>query len=259
VRYNAHVAIEALKLILNSMRMVGPFRRPPDRRYEYSGGVQAAADPAGEHVVDALIEDEFRRKKRGKRDLLKEVNRWLVGIGGVKLEPIRRLGRANIFEVRLRDANSGQWAGFADVGYGIGQAFSVLVEGLRTPLGGTFVVQEPEIHLHPDAQLAMADFLVYLAMTGRQVIVETHSEPILLRVRRAAIDGTMGAGAEERVSVVYVARSKSGASEVQQMGLDDLGRLEDWPGGFMEEATEERLALLEVMAHKAERGVRSGR
>jgi predicted ATPase len=166
--------------------------------------------------------------------------------------PLRRISpRTRLYELRLRDTTSGRWANFADVGFGIGQALPVLVEGLRTPPGGLFLVQEPEIHLHPDAQLAMADFLIDLCRAGRHVIVETHSEAVLLRVRKViaeAADDHNSILKPEHVSVVYVTSKASGGSRAEQLDLDALGRIPEWPRGFMEDVTEERMQLLSTMA-----------
>jgi len=138
------------------------------------------------------------------------------------------------------------------VGFGIGQAFPVVVEGLRTPKGGLFVVQEPEIHLHPDAQLAMADFLVELVRRGKRVIVETHSENILLRLRHAVIGAAKLK--HDQVSILYVEGEKGGTSSVRPLSLNDLGEVANWPSGFMEEATDERLAIMEKIAKLKEGG-----
>jgi hypothetical protein len=155
----ARKILSELEDTLGSMRAVGAFRRQPERRYEYQGRPPEAIDAGGENVVNALIEDATRRGRR-RGQLLRSVNQWLKVVGRVRLMPLRRISRtARIFELRLKDTDSGRWANFADVGFGIGQAFPVFVEGLRTPPHGTFMVQEPEIHLHPDAQVRMADFL----------------------------------------------------------------------------------------------------
>jgi predicted ATPase len=175
--------------------------------------------------------------------------------------PIRAITRqSKIYEIRLKDTDSGRWANFADVGFGIGQALPVIVEGLRTPENGTFLVQEPEIHLHPDAQLAMADFLIDLVRANRRVIVETHSENILLRIRHAVIQHTSAGGgarglSKDDISLVHVSKTIGGASQAARLQLDDLGQIKNWPPGFMDEATEERMTILEEMAKAADRGI----
>jgi predicted ATPase len=212
--------------------------------------MRSAVDAEGRNVVEALIDDVARRGKlRGA--LLREVNRWLRTVGGVQLLPFRRLGRsARIYELRLKHIESGRWANFADVGSGIGQAFPVLVEGLRTPIGGTFLVQEPEIHLHPDAQLCMGDFLIRLAEEGRTVVAETHSENILLRIRRRIAERRKVATKLDRtdVSILFVDMDEQKNSIVKALKLDELGQIENWPKGFMEDATEERMQLLAAAA-----------
>lgn len=242
--------------VLRSMRAVGAFRRQPERRHEYVGQMPDVVDLAGENVVNALIEDAVTRR-RNRGELLREVNRWLRLVGRVRLMPVYRISRtARIFELRLKDIGSGRWANFADVGFGIGQALPVLVEGLRTPPDGTFLVQEPEIHPHPDAQLGMADFLINLARSGRRVIAETHSEHLLLRLRRKIVQPMGGkrrrpAIRPSEISLIHVDQ-RGGSSYARKLEVDELAQIRNWPRGFMEEATQERISLLEEAAKRAE-------
>ena len=250
VRASARHVLSYLEKQLTDLRALGAFRTPPLRRYEYGGHVRSSIDTEGRNVVDALIDDiSGRRKARGQ--LVREVNRWLKTVGDVQLLPIRRLSpTARLYELRLKHLRSGRWANFADVGSGIGQAFPVIVEGLRTPPHGIFLVQEPEIHLHPDAQLAMGDFILALAETDRRVIAETHSENILLRIRRRVVEARNSSRrlTPEDVSILYVDLDGEGNSIVTPLEMDELGQISEWPRGFMEDATEERMVLMKAMA-----------
>ncbi len=245
-------ALTELQKIIQGVRAIGAFRQQPKRQYEFQGHSSQALDLAGQSVVDALIEDSTRRGKR-RNSLLPSVNQWLRRIGRVRVQPLRQISRTRrIFEVRLKDTDSGRWANFADVGFGIGQALPVIVEGLRAEPGTTLLIEEPEIHLHPDAQLAMGDFLADLARSGKQVLVETHSENLLLRLRRLIVGGRRG-GRNRRldpsdVSIIYVDKDREGESHATRLSIDDLGQIKGWPEGFMEEATEERLQLLKSMS-----------
>lgn len=250
----AREALAAFEAVLKGMRAVGAFRAQPERRYEYQGRVPEQIDAIGRNVVDALIEDMARRgKKRG--ELLRTVNEWLQTVARVRISSLKRISpTARIFQMRVKDVESGRWANFADVGFGIGQALPVLVEGLRTPPGEMFLVQEPEIHLHPDAQLAMANFLVSLATTGRCVIAETHSENLLLRIRSAIVTHANRRRrlSEEQLRVVVVRTRDDGSSYVTPLEIDSMAQIENWPKGFMEEATEERMSLLKAMARASQ-------
>jgi len=258
-RTAAKQILKAVENSLRSTRAVGAFRRQPDRRYDYGGRPPETVDMTGQHVIDALVEDSNRRRNHG--DLVRSVNKWLEKVGRVRLMPIPTITRqTKVYVIRLKDTDSGRWANFADVGFGIGQALPVIVEGLRTPEDGTFLVQEPEIHLHPDAQLAMADFLIGLVGAKRRVIVETHSENILLRIRRAVVqhtsagDGSAWGLPRNDISIVHVRKTTDGASHAARLDLDDLGQIKNWPRGFMDEATDERLRIMEEMGKAHRRG-----
>ena len=228
----ARLVLESFESDLRAMRAVGAFRQQPLRRYEYMGRASPAVDATGRAVVDALIEDFMRRGPR-RGELVQSVNRWLKAVGRVRISRLKGISKtARIYEVRVRDADSKRWANFADVGSGIGQALPVIVEGLRAPPNALFLVQEPEIHLHPDAQLRMADFLVALARTGRRVIAETHSENLLLRIRRrvfAKSNSSLRLRPDD-VSILHVAKSEDGAGCPYRRGIG-------WSYGHIEEAT----------------------
>lgn len=252
-RSAAKEAVNHLESCLDDLRALSPFRYPPQRRYDYGGYIRTPVDSEGKNVVEALI-DDMTRSGRSRGRLFKEVNKWLKEVGRMQLLPFRRLGRSRMYELRLRHLESGRWANFADVGSGIGQAFPVLVEGLRTPKSGTFLVQEPEIHLHPDAQLLMGDFLLDLAKEGRTVIAETHSENIMLRIRRRIAEAAksgIGLGPND-VSILFVDSDSDRNSIVRELKIDELGQIANWPSGFMEQATEERIELLTAAASAVE-------
>lgn len=244
-RQTARDSLRALEQVLIATRAIGAFRRAPERRYEFEGREPVGADPAGEKVAHVIIADVRKRKSPGT--LVREINRWLRELAGVWIEVVPVAERIRLFELRVRGRGTGA-DNLADVGFGIGQALPVLVEGLRTPPGGVFIVQEPEIHLHPDAQLAMADFLVHLVCTGRQVIAETHSESLLLRIRRRIAEKNGQVLERDQVSFLVVERSSQGRSTVRTILADELGRLKGWPVGFMEDASAERLKLLSAIA-----------
>src|SRR5262249_32228946 len=100
----------------------------------------------------------------------------------------------NLFELNLTGAARTLEANVADVGYGISQILPVIVQGLLMRPGGVYMVQQPELHLHPDAQAGLADFFLYLACYGIRVIVETHSEYLLIRLRRRLAERKLNVG-----------------------------------------------------------------
>jgi len=97
----------------------------------------------------------------------------------------------------------------------------------------TLCIEEPELHLHPSAQVKLADDFVDLTKEGKKTfILETHSENILLRIMRRVQEGEIKAS---DVQIYYVEREE-GQSRAISLGLLDNGNFtRRWPEGFFDQ------------------------
>ncbi len=103
-----------------------------------------------------------------------------------------------------------------------------------------FVVQEPEIHLHPNAQASLGSFFVGLASFGGQMFVETHSDNLVVRVATHVARGDINPDA---IRIFYI-EDQQGDKVVTRIGLDSDGKfVPDWPGGFFPQRQTETLLL----------------
>ena len=97
-------------------------------------------------------------------------------------------------------------------------------------------IEQPEIHLHPRAQVAMADLLANAAKRGVRVVVETHSSLLLLGVQSLVAAGTLPSS---DVALHWFSRSQeTGVTTVRSAELDEAGRFGDWPEDFDQVALE---------------------
>ena len=100
---------------------------------------------------------------------------------------IRHLGKRDSepFQVQVRKsgvrANSpkGPWRNLIDMGYGVSQVLPVITELLQEDAPPMFLLQQPEVHLHPSAQAALGSLFCRVAGPERQLIVETHGDHLL--------------------------------------------------------------------------------
>jgi AAA domain, putative AbiEii toxin, Type IV TA system len=124
----------------------------------------------------------------------------------------------------------------ADVGLGISQTLPVVV-ALRAAKPGQLVyIEQPEIHLHPRAQVAMARLLVNAANRGVRVVGETHSSLLLLAVQTLIAEGVIDS---KYVGLNWFLRSeKDGTTQIKAAELDEAGRFGDWPEDFGDVALE---------------------
>jgi predicted ATPase len=109
-------------------------------------------------------------------------------------------------------------------------------------------LEEPEAHLHPKVASKLAHWLVSLATTRRRLIVETHSDHLVRRLR--GLTARAGKGSElekwllENVVILSVEQDALGHSTVTPSRLTAEGGVgETWPADFMDEATDEESAI----------------
>jgi len=118
----------------------------------------------------------------------------------------------------------------ADVGFGVSQVLPVVVALLSAKPGQVLYVEQPEIHLHPRAQVAMARLLVNAANRGVVTVVETHSSLILLGVQSLVSEGVI---TPSQVKLHWFQRNDAdGATAITSAELDSCGRFGNWPADF---------------------------
>jgi predicted ATPase len=241
--------------ILADSYSIGPFRTSPERRYSFGGFSSARGGKSGERTVDLLITEKLL--KTPKSPLQRRVSYWLNHLHLAKEVSVADIARNyNLFSLNVGWSGRRGYSNIPDVGYGISQVLPILVQGLLMRPGGIYMVQQPELHLHPDAQAGLADFFLYLANRGIRVLVETHSEYLLIRLRLRMAQRKVKVGSayygsgsgdfkvrKESVSILLTEITRSG-SRVKTVNISDTFQFENLPNGFMNQALEDRMALL---------------
>ncbi len=119
----------------------------------------------------------------------------------------------------------------ADVGFGVSQTLPVLVALLVAEPGQLVYIEEPEIHLHPRAQTALAQILADAAIRGVRVVIETHSQLLLLGIQTLVAEGKL---APDLVKLHWFTRNDNGTTEINSADLNETGAFGDWPEDFAE-------------------------
>ncbi len=115
----------------------------------------------------------------------------------------------------------------ADVGFGVGQVLPVVVALAAAHRDQVVYVEQPEIHLHPRAQVALARLLLQAAARGVVVVAETHSNLLLKGVQQAVASREF---APDLVKLHWFQRDeKTGASRCLSADLDESGAYGNWP------------------------------
>lgn len=131
-------------------------------------------------------------------------------------------------------------------GFGISYVLPIVLTGLMAERGSVFLVENPEAHLHPKGQSHIGYFLAAMALSGVQIIVETHSEHVLNGIRIAALKN---AAKPEDISINFFSVNTCGAvakHKVENIRLNDRMDLEAWPEGFLDQEEEDLRILREL-------------
>lgn len=124
----------------------------------------------------------------------------------------------------------------SNVGFGISQVLPILVTGLIQNKNETLLLEQPEIHLHPKAQMCMADFLISMAINNKNAIVETHSDHIINRVVRRMMENN---SINRNVRIYFVDQNYNGISTIENIIVDPIrGVLSDNENFFTQFASE---------------------
>lgn len=136
----------------------------------------------------------------------------------------------------------------ADVGFGVSQTLPVLVALLAARPGQLVYIEQPEIHLHPRAQVALAPILARAAERGVRLVVETHSALLLRAVQTLVAKGEL---ATDLVKLHWFHRSQNGATEITSADLDENGAFGQWPEDFDEVLLQTEADYLDAVTLKS--------
>jgi hypothetical protein len=269
----------ALKKLLSDLRYVGPLRAMPPRESEPPNRHGSSRWPTGIQAWESLARSVGRTwsESGGTSDLIKQTSRWLESKElldtGYRLEvdmykrvpaAISTLMTAGDFagfsetvadairrepeRVRtvLRDVGRNIVLQPQDVGVGLSQIVPVLV-ALLDPGTDLVCLEQPELHLHPRQQASLGDALIKAIhdFPNRIMVVETHSEHLILRLLRRVRETTAAEAEPDtelratQVAVAYVQPNSTNAT-VTSIALTDDGDFQQaWPNGFFAERAKE--------------------
>lgn len=210
-----------------------PVRSKPRRTYDPA---RAMRDPEGDYMpmylanLSARDRDEWERLKSCLESFGK--NAGLFDEIGIK-----RLGKqeGDPFQIHVRRFDGrikGKLRNLVDVGYGVSQTLPIITELLRPDAPQMLLLQQPEVHLHPSAQAALGTLFCTLATGGRQLVVETHSDYIIDRIRMDVRDRAGEGGlTPEDVSILYFERG-SGGVKIHSLRIGGRGNIEGAPSSY---------------------------
>lgn len=214
-------------LLVSELHYSAPLRQFPKRHYLWTGGQPSIIEPDGANAIEMLI-----ASVREDGGLLHDVR-----------DRLRALDLADNFNVKPVDENQrlyeatvtigGVESSVADVGFGVSQVLPIITMLLSAPEGSIILLEQPELHLHPNAQAGLADLMLLVAERRKlQLIVESHSEHIVRRLQRRIAEAEPAFAQPANIKMYYC-QPGAGGSEIAEVDLDRFGQISNWPEKFL--------------------------
>ncbi len=209
-----------------------PVRSKPQRTYDPE---QIRWDPEGTHIPMYLSELFLKEPKQWKV-LKKNFEDFGKKAGLFDEIKIKHFGKSGIepFQIQIRKGQKALPRNLVDVGYGVSQTLPLITELLRKQNPRIFLLQQPEVHLHPSVQATFGGLLCEaIEQKKHQVIVETHSDYLLDRVCMDIRDGKTKLKPED-VSVLFFERRKGLEVQIHSLKLKKNGGIDNTPDSYRE-------------------------
>lgn len=244
----------SLETLIGNISYLGPLRSPPERIYPWSGNDPLDVGWQGEQTVQAILAARSRRLNWKRKSPTKPfdlvVADWLVKLGLLDSFEVEEIapGRDE-YDVAVKTAATSETVNLTDVGFGVSQVLPVIVQSFYAPRNSSVLMEQPEIHLHPAVQSALADLFI-AAVKARedgkpreiQIIAESHSEHLLRRLLRRI--------AEEEISnddvALYFCYKGSGGSAMDRLEVNQYGDILNWPPDFFGDEVKDVAVQAEV-------------
>jgi predicted ATPase len=219
--------------VLGGISYIGPIRDNPHRYYEIKNINYHTVGTRGENVPDLILKNP---------QIKDQLNEWVKKFNFGDSVEFQKLSLSNsIGSIIFKKKGERHYTNIANAGFGASQILPLIIQGLVSPRNSLTIAEQPEIHLNPKLQGVLAELFVLMAKKDQRVIVETHSEHLLLRLRRLIAEKKI---TPEEIAVYFVEKVE-GESKIREIKIDDDGAIasDEWPTGFFADTLAESLAL----------------
>lgn len=233
---------EDLSAILGGLIHLPGLRGTPERSYPLANTGEQFPGTFEKYMASVI----FNWQERGNKNAFSALAEDLI-----------QLDLAHHVEARLRDSTAVEVAvkpgrsspeviSVADVGLGVSQCLPVLVALHVARPDQLVYLEQPEIHLHPRAQVDLAVVLVRAVKRGVRMIVETHSDDLLLGLQTAVTRGDL---TPNDIKLHWFTRDiEAGTTRIQSADVDETGGFGSWPEDFSDVDMESRAAYLDAVS-----------
>jgi predicted ATPase len=217
----------------NKLKYIEPLRNKFER-IEYVTNLQQmnTVGSKGENTLTTLLGIYKEEGDTPKNKKIKEkIDFWLKSFDLGESMDIQKLDQDN-YSLKIKNKYTGIYNNILDMGVGTSQLLPIIIESVNSEDGSTLIIEEPETHIHPNAQSKLADLFVDSAIgQNKKFIIETHSIFLITQLQILVAKGKID---YEDIRIYYFKQGEEG-SKIINMKLTEKGQFqEEWPSGFFD-------------------------
>ena len=233
ITFGVSKKVENIVKNISHIKYLEPLRSHPKEYYHLLGG-QNIMSSNGDNAIDILVKfkdkevsyfTELKDSESTHKSLKDAVNFWFKYFFDEIDFDIKHVVDDVLIQILIN--------GFSinNSGFGISQILPIIIQGLLLEENELFVLEQPEIHLHPELEMKLATFLLCLAKNNRQIIAETHSEHIINQI----ILEKMDTPEIEALYKIYFLHKDKDNIKFEDIDIDSDGEILNLTDGFFDQ------------------------
>jgi predicted ATPase len=248
-----------LSSIFSNLSYLGPLRDEPRSYYSNDDDTNIKIGNKGEFAAHILEQKatktieffKFNKYENGtiefyddKDTLENAVNYWICDVFKMATRiKVNQIQSGMMYRIEVQN-DAGLKVPINHVGFGISQVLPIVVEGLISESRSILVLEQPEIHLHPNVQSLLFDFFYSLTFANKKVVIETHSDHLITRLRRRIAESENN-NIVKKVNLTFIENK-----EYKVLELTSSGALNYWPVDFFDQLDKDIRAIVKAQGRK---------
>ncbi|HEP1064739.1 DUF3696 domain-containing protein [Klebsiella aerogenes] len=237
VGWNINNVIEtvnsALSEFYKNVKYIAPLRATSERFYRFQDLQVNEIDHTGSNL--AMLLNSLRQVEKTRFEEWTKKNFDFV----IKVEQT-----GAHFAILINSGEGSENYNISDMGFGYSQVLPIVtaiwLETERRALNSrkpiTFIIEQPELHLHPSYQYNLAKIFAKVVTQAKEnnidlkIIFETHSQT-MIEALGECIENNIGLSQDD-ISVLVFEKNSLQQTIVRKSYFDEEGFLQNWPVGF---------------------------
>ncbi|HDR7517151.1 AAA family ATPase [Bacillus mobilis] len=213
---------------------IEPFRYRPERTEYIPNFKYKSVGSDGRNTLSAVMGLVQKDNDSSSRLVKEKINYWLQEFSLAQKVEVKELG-SNQYSLIIKNKYTGVTSNIVDVGVGTSQLLPIILETFMSAPNSVLAIEEPETHIHPNAQARLAEMFTQAIDQEKRFFIETHSMYFVQQLQILVAENKL---TPQDVGIYYFSQDEEG-SHIQNLEILPNGQFKDaFPSGFFDVAFE---------------------